>query len=589
MPEINSGEFRLVKDLSDRFLNGLKMEKPLFVNDKRVQRKEDDKIKLLEPRIGYGERADRPAKKPLVSVLMAVYNSFSCASSNLDTYLPHARSNLDTFLPQALDSLLAQTYQDFELLILDNQSTDKTPEVCKSYAAKDKRIRYILDNKKRSPEAGVEHLASFMQGQYCMTACDDDMWHPEYIEKTVRFLEQNPDIDLAYSNGSYIDINGKLTGDILVRQDYYTSATSPFANFMTYIQKRNVIPIAFGLYKADVYRRLLPFKAFDKLKVNVDNLFMARFFLLGFKCHCLDEYLFCYRNKPRDLVESMTTKLEMPGLDKPLLIWLYYVRHQFCFYQEIMKEVGLTDLTAIQKLLAQCATSRGFVIHSLNLLQWIKNDVAKNPSDKFLCEKIRVFFIMNLSKVLSEDESKWEFSDLINEKLLELLKQRIGAIAELVKYYNDLINTSTKPELVSHVESLLQQEIQTIERAKSQLLSQSSFQKSKITNINDSPLEELRASGLWKEGQPLRLHLGCGEQRLEGYVNIDYPPSEHTVQTKTGADIFADITTLNFPTHSVDEIRLHHVFEHFDRATALALLIKWHSCLKIGEASYRNS
>ncbi|KAF0219372.1 MAG: type 11 [Geobacteraceae bacterium] len=80
---------------------------------------------------------------------------------------------------------------------------------------------------------------------------------------------------------------------------------------------------------------------------------------------------------------------------------------------------------------------------------------------------------------------------------------------------------------------------------------------------------------------PLRLHLGCGEQYLDGYVNIDYPSSNHSVM-QVKADRYADITTLSFPEGTVDEIRLHHVFEHFSRVTALALLIRWHEWLKVG-------
>jgi predicted SAM-dependent methyltransferase len=80
---------------------------------------------------------------------------------------------------------------------------------------------------------------------------------------------------------------------------------------------------------------------------------------------------------------------------------------------------------------------------------------------------------------------------------------------------------------------------------------------------------------------PLRLHLGCGETYLDGYVNIDYPPSDHNVM-KVKADVHADIAKLAYPDNSVEEIRLHHVFEHFNRVTALAMLIRWHSWLKIG-------
>lgn len=94
-------------------------------------------------------------------------------------------------------------------------------------------------------------------------------------------------------------------------------------------------------------------------------------------------------------------------------------------------------------------------------------------------------------------------------------------------------------------------------------------------------LDMLIRQGLVKRGKPLRLHLGCGEVHLHGYVNIDYPVSEHCVQHRSAADIHLDLFTLNFPERSVDEIRLHHVFEHFDRPTALGLLCQWHQWLKL--------
>jgi hypothetical protein len=80
--------------------------------------------------------------------------------------------------------------------------------------------------------------------------------------------------------------------------------------------------------------------------------------------------------------------------------------------------------------------------------------------------------------------------------------------------------------------------------------------------------------------EALRLHLGCGERYLEGYVNIDYPLTEHSVQVTSPADVHADITRLSYEEASVAEVRLHHVFEHFDRVTALRLLIDWYGWLE---------
>ncbi len=76
-----------------------------------------------------------------------------------------------------------------------------------------------------------------------------------------------------------------------------------------------------------------------------------------------------------------------------------------------------------------------------------------------------------------------------------------------------------------------------------------------------------------------KLHLGCGEIRLEGYVNVDHPPNEHTVQKKSVADVHADIRTMDLPSESAAEIRLHHVLEHFPRVEALALLTRWNRWL----------
>lgn len=77
----------------------------------------------------------------------------------------------------------------------------------------------------------------------------------------------------------------------------------------------------------------------------------------------------------------------------------------------------------------------------------------------------------------------------------------------------------------------------------------------------------------------MKLHLGCGQIYLDGYTNIDYPLDHHSVQTKSVADKLADITKLKYKKDSISEVRLHHVFEHFDRSTASALLAVWSSWL----------
>lgn len=95
-------------------------------------------------------------------------------------------------------------------------------------------------------------------------------------------------------------------------------------------------------------------------------------------------------------------------------------------------------------------------------------------------------------------------------------------------------------------------------------------------------ITELESHQLITQNEPIRLHLGCGENHFPGYVNIDFPASEHTVQQIQGADAFADITRMRAKPLSLDEVRNHHVFEHFSRPVALALLCAWHDWLKVG-------
>lgn len=98
----------------------------------------------------------------------------------------------------------------------------------------------------------------------------------------------------------------------------------------------------------------------------------------------------------------------------------------------------------------------------------------------------------------------------------------------------------------------------------------------------ENMLVQLQKAGLIQENKPIKLHLGCGKYHLTDYINIDYPPELYELELVTAADAYADVKQLNFLPNSLDEIRSHHMFEHFDRQTALALLCAWHTWLKPG-------
>jgi glycosyltransferase involved in cell wall biosynthesis len=92
----------------------------------------------------------------------------------------------------ALQSLLNQTFTDFQIIISDNCSTDNTVETCRAFAEKDSRIRVV----KQSDNLGIFGNFRFTLFQanspYFMWACHDDRWAPEFIERNLRMLEEHP-------------------------------------------------------------------------------------------------------------------------------------------------------------------------------------------------------------------------------------------------------------------------------------------------------------------------------------------------------------------------------------------------------------
>jgi len=115
--------------------------------------------------------ADKEKKNPQVSIGMPVYNG-------------------EPFIREALDSLLAQTFTDFELIISDNASTDGTEAICREYAAKDDRIRYVRQPENRGALANFQFVLDEAAGEYFMWAAADDWWSENWLSENVAKIER---------------------------------------------------------------------------------------------------------------------------------------------------------------------------------------------------------------------------------------------------------------------------------------------------------------------------------------------------------------------------------------------------------------
>lgn len=135
----------------------------------------------------------------LVSIGMPVYNG-------------------EKYIRQALDSLLAQDYEYFELIISDNASTDRTAEICLDYVAKDKRVKYHRNETNLGALKNFNQVVNLSRGKYFLWAADHDLWHSTFISPCVSVLEQDSEIVLAYARTRLISIDGTdlgLTPDVI--------------------------------------------------------------------------------------------------------------------------------------------------------------------------------------------------------------------------------------------------------------------------------------------------------------------------------------------------------------------------------------
>jgi glycosyltransferase involved in cell wall biosynthesis len=121
--------------------------------------------------------------------------------------------NGQDFLAAAIDSMLAQSFTDFELIISDNGSTDRTPEICRRYAALDKRIRYYRESENRGLAWNFNRAFELARGEYFKWHAHDDLCAPTLLEKCVAVLDHDPSIVLCFARPMVIDHNGKPLPD----------------------------------------------------------------------------------------------------------------------------------------------------------------------------------------------------------------------------------------------------------------------------------------------------------------------------------------------------------------------------------------
>jgi len=119
--------------------------------------------------------------------------------------------NGENFLAESLDALLGQTYEDFELIISDNASTDGTADVCRDYTKQDSRIRYIRQPRNIGLQPNHNFVVKQARGELFKMASHDDLYARDLLKRCVDALDENPEAVLAHCWEAMIDPSGTVT------------------------------------------------------------------------------------------------------------------------------------------------------------------------------------------------------------------------------------------------------------------------------------------------------------------------------------------------------------------------------------------
>lgn len=159
--------------------------------------------------------------------------------------------NNDEFLIKSIDSVLNQSFKNFEFIIIDDASTDNSWKIIKEFSKKDDRIKTIKNKKNKNIVRSVNKGLLLAKGKYIARFDSDDVCKKERFEKQIHFMEKNPQIGVCGSSINFINKKNEKIGKKIYPQNNHEIrkiilSRNPFCNPTTLIQKKCFDE--FGLY-----------------------------------------------------------------------------------------------------------------------------------------------------------------------------------------------------------------------------------------------------------------------------------------------------------------------------------------------------
>ena len=217
-----------------------------------------------------GHNAKMNKRIPKVSIGLPVYNG-------------------EQFISDAIDSILNQSFEDFELIISDNCSTDGTQKICEEYVARDPRVFYYRNEQNLGASRNFNRVFKLSVGKYFRWAAHDDMVEPDYLSKCVQILNSDESIILCFSKIKIVKRNGEMKRNYSSNLNK-TLSSRPNRRFAELILKRHGCFHMFGLMRRELLEKTPLFGNY----VSADRTLLSEIGLLG-RFHEIPEDLFILR------------------------------------------------------------------------------------------------------------------------------------------------------------------------------------------------------------------------------------------------------------------------------------------------------
>ncbi len=270
--------------------------------------------------------------------------------------------NGEPFITETLDSVVGQTFEDLEIIISDNASTDGTESICQEYAQKDGRIRYVRNRENIGLAKNFQRVVQLARGEYFKLANADDLCGPDLVSQCVQVLDRDPTIVLCYGKTTLIDGQGRTLREHEDRLDLRSaSVTERFRLALERIGLTNVLQ---GVMRTDALQQTALLDTY----VGADMVLVVELALRG-RFHELPARLFQRRIHAGAFSSQASEEGQLgtwePGARRSTE--LYFWRH----YRGYLRAISRAPLPVPTKLrlagvvMKRAITARGVLAHEL--------------------------------------------------------------------------------------------------------------------------------------------------------------------------------------------------------------------------------